>query len=158
MSLITIKNSYHRAFHSDGHSIDDEVLNKIVRATNGYAYAFQLLGYLLWRTGANKITNEVFHSILDQYKNELSRNVYIKLFQEISEKDRDFLYAMAQSPSENVRMSFIQSKMNKPKNYVSMYRLRLIDDQLIAAPQYGIVCFALPLFKDFILEYHDLYQ
>lgn len=157
LSLITIKNSYHRAFNSDEHSINDKVLNQIVRATHGYAYAFQLLGYLLWQTGAKKITDEIFRSVLE-YKEELSRNVYVKLFQELSDKDHEFLHAMAQSPSEDIKISFIQEKMGKPKNYVSMYRLRLIDDQLIEAPKYGIVRFALPFLKDFILEYSELYR
>lgn len=48
--------------------------------------------------------------------------------------------------------------MGKPKNYISAYHRRLLDDQLVVAPSWGELKFTLPYFAEFVLEYHDLYQ
>lgn len=51
-----MKYSYLSAFTRDNRKIDDNILSKMVRMTAGYAYAFQLLGYLVWNTDDKIIT------------------------------------------------------------------------------------------------------
>ncbi|EEU30255.1 hypothetical protein HMPREF0501_00633 [Limosilactobacillus coleohominis 101-4-CHN] len=43
-------------------------------------------------------------------------------------------------------------KMNKPSGYIGIYRRRLIDSQVIRPAGYGKVKFALPLFKEFVVD------
>lgn len=157
LNLITIKNSYKRAFNRGEHSISDQVLTRITKLTNGYAYAFQLLGFLLWRTEKKNIDNDTVNEIIPKYKNELYRNVYLKMYQELSGMDRKFVNAMANSDQQSVKIADIITTMKKPKNYVSNYRRRLLDDQIIESRQRGEVNFTLPYFSDFIKEYEGLY-
>lgn len=158
LSLLTIKQSYQRAFSTADRSIDDEALVTMTKMTAGYAYAFQLLGFLLWRCGELHITQQVIKKVLPDYQQELFRNVYIKMYQELSPQDRSFVNAMADSSNQNVKIAYIREQMGKDKGYVSMYRRRLLDDQLIAAPQRGVATFTLPYFAAFIREYQILYQ
>lgn len=157
LSLLTIKNSYRRAFSRDNRSIDENVLNFITKITNGYAYAFQLLGYLLWRTGKQNINQDTVDQVLPNYKAELFRNVYLKMYQELSKVDQEFVLAMAELGGPTVKTAAIGAKMGKPKNYISTYRRRLLDDQLIKSPTWGELKFTLPFFEEFVIEYHDLY-
>ncbi|MEY8441902.1 ATP-binding protein [Lactobacillaceae bacterium 24-114] len=157
LSLLTIKESYQRAFSNNGRTIDKQTLTKITKMTNGYAYAFQLLGYLLWRTGAMKITDEVVDRVLPDYQTQLYRNAYLKMYQELSPRDREFVNAMADSGKTNIEVSAIGKAMGRDKNYLSVYRRRLIDDQLITAPARGQVAFTLPYFAEFIKTYRELY-
>lgn len=157
LSLLTIKQSYRRAFSRKGRTIDDDTLNRITKMTNGYAYAFQLLGFLLWRTKEAEITSVVVQKILPNYQAELYRNVYIKTYQELSNKDREFIKAMTESGKASVKVAEIAKKMHRDKNYISIYRRRLLDDQLITATKWGEVAFTLPFFADFIKEYQTLY-
>lgn len=157
LNLMTIRNSYARAFNSEQHSIDDKTLTRITKLTSGYAYAFQLLGFLLWRTEANIINDDIVNNVIPKYKNELYRNVYTKMYQELSAKDREFVDAMVQVNQESVKIAEIIRLMDKPKNYVSIYRRRLLDDQIIESKQRGEVSFTLPYFADFIKVYEDLY-
>ena len=157
LSLLTIKQSYRRAFNRKGRTIDDDTLNQITKMTNGYAYAFQLLGFLLWRTKETEITSAVVQKILPNYQAELYRNVYIKMYQELSNKDREFIKAMSESGKASVKVAEIAKKMHRDKNYISIYRRRLLDDQLITATKWGEVAFTLPFFADFIKEYQTLY-
>lgn len=64
---------------------------------------------------------------------------------------------MAELGGNTVKTAAIGAKMGKPKNYISTYRRRLIDDQLIKAPARGELSFTLPFFAEFVQEYHDLY-
>ena len=157
LSLLTIKNSYRQAFSRGKREIDEHTLNFITKITNGYAYAFQLLGFLLWRTGKSLIDQATVDQVLADYKAELFRNVYLKMYQELSPVDRKFVLTMAELGGNTVKTSAIGTRMNKSKNYISAYRRRLLDDQLITAPSWGELSFTLPFFAEFVIEYHDLY-
>lgn len=157
LSLLTIKQSYRRAFSRNGRTIDDDTLNQITKMTNGYAYAFQLLGFLLWRTKEAAITSTIVQKTLPDYQAELYRNVYLKMYQELSDKDREFVRAMADSGETSVKVAEIAKKMQRDKSYISIYRRRLLDDQIITATKWGEVAFTLPFFADFIREYQTLY-
>ena len=109
LDLLTIKEDYRHTFSSQGRSIIDQALNQMTRATKGYAYAFQLLGYLVWRNSKSTITDELIVNVLQQYKEQLFHNVYLNIYQELSGKDREFVNAMADSKNDDVKFSFIQS-------------------------------------------------
>ncbi|SEM46104.1 ATPase [Ligilactobacillus sp. WC1T17] len=157
LNPLTIKSSYQKVFSEGGRKIDGDVLAEMVKMTAGYAYAFQLLGFLVWQTGEAHISAEVLESIKDDFKLELYRNVYTKIYQELSSVDIEFIKTMAGCDGNLISIGEITQKMNKPKNYISMYRRRLLDDQIIRAPKRGYVSFTLPYFKDFILENQEFY-
>lgn len=157
LSLLTIKNSYRQAFSRGKREIDEHTLNFITKITNGYAYAFQLLGFLLWRTKKDLIDQATVDQVLGDYKAELFRNVYLKMYQELSPVDRQFVLTMAELGGHTVKTAAIGSRMKKSKNYISTYRRRLLDDQLITAPSWGELSFTLPFFAEFVTEYRDLY-
>ena len=64
---------------------------------------------------------------------------------------------MAELDVEKCPISEIQEKMGKKKNYISMYRRRLIDSQVIKSVERGYVSFTLPYFTEFINENRELY-
>lgn len=87
----------------------------------------------------------------------LFRNVYVKVYSSLLSKDREFVQAMVESDKEKVPIKDIMTKMDKPKNYISIYRRRLIDDQVIFSKERGYVEFTLPYFADFVAEFGDMY-
>ena len=60
----------------------------MTKQTQGFAYAFQLLGYHIWRyaTEQNKktISLSLVDEILDIYLSDLNRNVYFKVYNDLS--------------------------------------------------------------------------
>lgn len=157
LDLLRMKFSYRKAFTAGGRNIDDQVLTQMIKMTNGYAYGFQLLGYLVWETNAKNITTQTLADVTQEYQEMLYRNVYTKIYQSLSPMDRRFVQVMAEYSEIEVPVKFIGEKLNKPKNYLSNYRRRLLDDQVIMTKERGKLNFTLPFFKDFILEYGDLY-
>lgn len=158
IDLFLITDSYRSAFH--GHrEISPELLTKIARLTCGYAYAFQLLGYYLWETSASTgvISGDTVNAAMEPYKRDLYRNSYLKIFHGLSDVEQQFITAMAEYDGPAVPVSSIRDKLQKSTNYISTYRLRLLDTQVISAPKRGYLQFTLPFFRDFVLTYRELY-
>ena len=67
---------------------DDKTILYMTKQTQGFAYAFQLLGYHIWRyaTEQNKktISLSLVDEILDIYLSDLNRNVYFKVYNDLS--------------------------------------------------------------------------
>lgn len=77
LDLETIKLSYKHTFQKANFNIDDKTILYMTKQTQGFAYAFQLLGYHVWRyaTDQNKntISISLIDEILDIYLNDLDR-------------------------------------------------------------------------------------
>lgn len=117
---------------------------EMANATKGYAYAFQLLGYLCFK---NKCT---FEKVLTEYDAYLEQYVYDKIYSELSFNDQEVLKAMALSDSQKVEDVREKCKMNSSE--FSVYRERLIKKSLITAIKRGYIDYVLPRFKEFIIR------
>lgn len=156
LSLWDVKNSYAKAFAGQ-RKITEPTLLRVTSLTRGYAYAFQLLGYYLWENSTDQIDEQVVSDVIPMYQADLYRNAYLKMYQSLSEKEREFLQTMALSSEEEVEVGKIGEKMGKGKNYISVYRKRLLDTQMILSPRRGYLKFSLPYFKEFLIEAQYLY-
>ena len=152
LNLLDVQNRYQTAFAKGERQLSTALAQRLAVLTKGYAYAFQLLGYLLWETGVEVLDDQVLDQVLPTYRYQLYRNAYTKIYQELSPIDRQFILAMAQVNADKVAIGQIRQALQKPSNYIANYRRRLIDDQVIRPTKYGYVTFTLPLFGDFIRE------
>jgi len=157
LSLYSIKQKYRDAFENGGRSISEDATNRLTILSAGYAYAFQLLGFLIWETGADTIDIPLIESIIPEFKTRLYRNVYTKIYEDMSPIDRQFVRAMAHSDLQDIPMRTICESLGKTNSYISAYRKRLLDSQVITSAEYGTVRFSLPFFKDFVIERETLY-
>ncbi|MCH3905289.1 MAG: hypothetical protein LKE17_06375 [Lactobacillus sp.] len=151
----SIANSYETAFLRGGRAIDYGVLDKLSKSVKGYAYAFQTMGYYAWRYSQEnmQIDDQVLTKTLAASKVDLFRNAYEKMYLDLSPTDRAFIEAIIAAKTEPVSMKQLQTIMQKPINYISVYRARLLDDQLIESPQRGYVQLSLPFFAEFVEKY-----
>lgn len=90
------------------------------------------------------------NNILDIYISELNRNVYFKVYSDMSEREKEFVQAMVKSKQHKVKSQVIGNLMEKGPNYIAVYRRKLIDDQIIKPNGYGYVSFLLPYFDKFV--------
>ncbi|GEA99597.1 hypothetical protein LBR02_21620 [Levilactobacillus brevis] len=90
--------------------------------------------------------------ILDYYISDLYRNVYYKVYHEMTEKERQFVQAMVKVGHPKVKAQEIGHQMGQKPGYISVYRRKLIDDQIIMPASYGYVQFMLPFFDRFVEE------
>ena len=130
LNMPAIKESYQEIFN-----IDDDTAVKMTKLTEGYAYAYQVLGYLMWNEQNKKISKK----ILIQFDQYLAEFVYDKIWEGLSEKEKSILIKI--SKSEELGM--------KPSE-LSVYRDRLIKYGVLTSKQRGKLSFALPRFKEYI--------
>lgn len=152
----TITASYEKAFTKGKREIDFMVLDEMSRAVKGYAYAFQTIGYYAWRFSQEslQLDEEVLKQTIEATKKDLFRNAYERMYMDISKTDRDFINAMIKAGTNRVTTKQLQDILHKPINYISVYRARLLDDQLITSPERGVVQLALPFFAEFVEKYN----
>lgn len=79
------------------------------------------------------------------------------MYLDLSKKDREFIDVMVSVNTAEVSINTIIKLMNKPKNYISVYRSRLLDDQLIRSTRHGYLTLTLPFFADFVKKYKNEY-
>lgn len=126
-----------------------EVATKLTNMTKGYSYAFQLLGYLLFEEVNGQIpTIADVQRVEAEYKNYLYNNAYQKIFSELSEMDKEYLYAVC----GNYKLDEIAKIMNKSNVFVAQYRRRAIERKLVVPTKMGYVAFTLPYFADYLAE------
>lgn len=125
-------------------SITEDESLAMAKETKGYPFAFQVLGYLTWK---NKTA---WQNVLPEYRQYLEEYVYQKLWSEISQKDREILIGIATAKDNQVNT--IREIVGISSSLFSIYRNRLLKKGLVVTPGYGRIEFALPQFKEFVLE------
>ena len=130
LNMPAIKDSYEEIFN-----IDTDIAVKMSKLTEGYAYAYQVLGYLMWEEEEKKISKK----LLSQFDQYLSEFVYDKIWEGLSEKEINIIIKISRNESLDM----------KP-NEISVYRDRLIKYGVLESRQRGKLSFALPRFKEYI--------
>lgn len=136
LNIESISKSYKNIFN-----IDVNLSNILATLTNGYAFAYQVVGYLYSKyEDYEKIIPE-----LDQY---LSIYVYDKIFINLPKKEIQFLKAM--SKDKDVDNASIIKNTNFSDKEFGVYRDRLIKRGLIYSSGRGLLSFSLPRFKEYL--------
>ncbi len=139
LNLAAITNSYQELLN-----ITKEEALTLAKETKGYAYAYQVLGYLVFERQNPKIDDNLF-SKYDQY---LEEYVYEKMYSELSTNDKKILKSFASDSINSVEDLLAKSKMKK--NVFSVYRDRLIKRGIIESVEYGKLSLKLPRFYEFL--------
>ena len=125
-------------------NVAPETALKMAKITKGYSYAFQVLGFLVWK-------KQGYHdSIMPEYLQYLEEYVYEKLWSELSMKDKELLFALARS--ETGKVQDIQNILGIQHNQFTPYQKRLLQKGIIESKTHGYIDFALPMFREYVEE------
>lgn len=125
-------------------NVKEDTAIQFAKMTKGYAYAYQVLGYLLFENKEKEL-NDLVLSQFDQY---LSDYVYEKLYSELSEKEKEFVSSI--DSDGEFEISKLLLRLGIDKKNLSVYLDRLIKRGLITPVSYGIIQFSLPRFSEFL--------
>lgn len=139
LNLAAIANSYQELLN-----ITKEEALVLAKETKGYAYAYQVLGHLVFDRKDPKLDDNLYAKY-DQY---LEEYVYEKMYSELSSNDKKILKAFTNDGINSVDNLMLKSKMKK--NIFSVYRDRLIKRGIIESPEYGKLSLKLPRFYEFL--------
>lgn len=151
-AIAEVTSSYTDLFTAGGITVPPELVTEAAEATEGYPFLIQLVGYYLWMEAdkANWALDQP--SVRRAIAAALRRNTLVVVesaLSDISDKDREFLDAMAVQDGPSAAAQIGQIMKSKP-NVVSKYRKRLIAAGLIESAGYGKVDFAIPGLREYL--------
>lgn len=142
---ITLKSLNLRAItfsYEDTLDLDKDEAIKLAKITNGYAYGYQLLGNLMYKSKTRKVNKK----ILSEYDLLLEDNVYAKVWSTLSNKEKEICFAISKTNKTKEIMEL--SKVNNSS--LQVYKKRLSNRGVIDISSRGFIAFALPRFKEFV--------
>ena len=122
--------------------VNSEDATSFAKLTNGYAYGYQLLGNMLFKS-TKKLVNK---DILNRFDTSLEDNVYMKIWESVSLTEKTILFAM--TSSNKVKEILETTKMSN--SMLQVYKKRLFNAGIIDISSRGLISFSLPRFKEFV--------
>lgn len=108
--------------------------------TKGYSYAFQVLGYLCFRTKKN------YQEVIEQFDEKMTNNVYDIIWEDLSPREKEVLQAIFMAKELTTQEILCTSGLDK--NTYNEYRRILISKDILVDKGYGKIDFTLPRFKE----------
>jgi len=148
-----IKEYYRSVFSDLGKTISEKSLDAATKATKGFPYMLQLIGFniLDLSQGKDLIGDDTVRTAIQASRIEMSENIHKPCLNPLSDKDIDFLKAMLQD-RQGSAVSDIQERMKVSQGYVQTYRKRLIDAGIIASARRGKLEIIVPYLRDYLKE------
>jgi type II secretory pathway predicted ATPase ExeA len=134
-----------------GVEISDEALRFAADASKGFPFLVQLIGYQLWVSAFDAGTVgpvQAKHSVKRAIQ-EMARMVFEPAVHDLSDRDRDFLEAMAIDDGPSL-LTDVAERMGVDRGYVNRYRRRLIAADIIQPAGRGKLDFAIPYIRDYL--------
>lgn len=134
-----------------GKAIDPEALELLVSITQGYPYLVQLAGDYAWRNSGSSATIALADAEAAHGRaiTAVERRVISRVYQDLSDKDQEFVTAMAVDDGRS-RIADIVQRMGVSDQYVQVYKRRLIDSGYVQADGRGHVVFSLPYLREYV--------
>ncbi|WP_087009290.1 ATP-binding protein [Gulosibacter sp. 10] len=139
-----------------GRSVAPAALDHLTSISQGYPYLIQLVGDYAWRRtpDAPVISIEDADYALERGIKAVQDRVISRVYDDLSERDKDFLRAMAQDEGRT-RIADLKARMDAYDQYVQVYKRRLIDTGYVQSAGHGYVEFSLPYLDQYIKSLID---
>jgi hypothetical protein len=157
VSIEDVKAALISTIKENGREIEPDALIEAANATEGYPFLIQAVGYYAWlqNEDAHTITTSDVALGIASARRQMETAVLETALADISEKDREFVYAMALDSGPS-RLRDIAERMSVDANYASTYRRRLISEEIIKPAEYGYVDFAIPYLREYLQQTSEL--
>jgi hypothetical protein len=148
LAVDDVEDALRHTVESSGRRLDRGAARTAAEATAGYPFLVQLVGYHSWRAGdGSRITATDVEQGIPAARQRLRELVHETALNDLSDVDREFLAAMAVDDGPS-RVSDLASRLGQSRQYVNVYRGRLVAAGVIEAPARGKVDLAIPYLRD----------
>lgn len=121
---------------------DDAI--EAAKLTNGYAFAYQLLGFILFNQKKKKIDDKV----IKEFDLAIDEKSYSKIYSELTDKEEEVVLAVANGASTNEE---VMASLEMKSNSLAVYKKQLNKKGILDTSERGKMIFALPRFKEYCL-------
>jgi len=151
VSVKAVEVAFEEVFTENNRNITKDALSMAAAYTAGYPYLIQLIGYYLWKQDGKPLNDAHVERALTLSKDALYQNIHDMIFRELSQRDKEFLIAMATDERESA-FGDIVTRLGVTKGFASTYRKRLIEAGIIHGSSYGHLAFTPPFTREYIHE------
>ena len=141
LNAFLIAQSYKRVL-----DIDNTEAKKMSELTRGYAYAYQVLGYIYWNRIIEEKQASELDDILDEYDATLSEYVYEKIWSELPDTEKRIVSLLVKNGE--MKNICIRKELSLTDSQMSVYRDRLKRRGIIDTSTFGYLSLILPRFRE----------
>ena len=146
LSDFEVGESFEDTMNRAGKSIEPEIAEELVKASTGYPFMIQLVGYYVWQAASRRNSDTV--AAVDAEKGMVIEPALRRL----SPMQEKYLRALARCGEGPAASGDVAALMGLSTTEVGSYRKRLIDAALVEPCGYGKVEFAIPPLREYLLR------
>lgn len=145
------------SIEESGLAISDGDLEKMARATRGYAFLVQLIGYNVWAQAAShcqlsvEIDDDDVERGIREALREFNDTVLEVAVSNLPLKAMEYLFAMACDDGVSSTAE-VAKRIGVPATSLTSYRRMLVKRQVIEPTARGYVTFSIPYMREFLEE------
>lgn len=138
LNIKSIINSYKNIF-----KINQQKSTELAKITEGYPFAYQLLGDILYKNKTTTITDE----IIDEFDELIQERAYSLIYEELSPLEKEIIKSAA---IDDKNLSILK-KLEISKSQLSNYKKNLTNKGILSPNSRDRFIFKLPRFKEYVL-------
>lgn len=152
--------SFEETFERGGLSATSGELGQMAEATQGYAYLIQLVGYGVFAEGrrhastSRALTTVDVSRGIERAQADFSDAVLLPALDELPKRAIEYLIAMTED-AEKSGTGTVAARMGLEPSQLTATRRLLLRRQVIEAPSRGLVRFAIPLLREYLVEHEE---
>jgi hypothetical protein len=152
VAIPDVRTAFEQSLIESNRNTSVRTLTKMVEATGGYPFLVQLVGYWVWRSSDDYITDSQADRGIDKALRKLGALVHETALNDLSDVDKTFLLAMSKDDQPS-KMEDIERRISAPSSqYVQKYKTRLVKANMIKRVDFGYVDFTMPWLREFLRE------
>lgn len=159
LSDFEVGESFEDTMSRAGMIVEADVARRLTEASAGYPFMIQLVGYYVWQTasrrGSDVVEDQDASKGIAAARESFDGMVIEPALRRVSEKQFEYLRAMAQCGAEDVATGDVAAKLGVAATTVGAYRKRLIDAGYIESRGYGKLGFAIPYMREYLLAHPE---
>ena len=143
---------YGDALSREKRTITSEMLMRATKATKGFPYLLQLIGYYIVELTAegDEVAPDVLEQAIAAARLELIADVFSPTLNALSPRDIEVLRAIAAQKTSPAAVAEIRAALGMGNSYFQQYRARLIDAGVIEAPRDGALSITVPYLAEYL--------
>ena len=139
LNINSIANSYENYL-----KVDFDKALELAKFTNGYAYAYQVLGHILYEKENKGLSIDVLNEF-DQY---MADYVYDKVYSKLSANEQKLLLSF--KTNLELKVEDLRNNCGFDSKTMGVYRDRLLKKGILISPKYGYLKFTFPRFMKYL--------
>lgn len=135
----------------EGESIEQSVLETIVKLTKGYPYFLQEWGYQVWNASpASPIDESCMGVAGAEALRRLDEGFFKVRIDRLTPKEKEYVIAMARLGGGPYRSSDVADMLGEKLTTLGPRRAQIIAKGMIYSPAHGDIAFTVPMFDEYL--------